>query len=136
MLSHYIGYSLALWKSQTNRNEAGLACIPTTSLALWQSQTNSYFCTILLRNIGKNYFQKDSMENNFIAAAKEAYVVTPVSSLVVLETQADYERFDIKKSKNSLENASIGNSGAVPEPAEWLLIILVFLMTGWFYFRR
>jgi len=63
-------------------------------------------------------------------------VVTPISSLIVLETQKDYDRFDIKKSKNSLDNASIGNSGSIPEPHEWLLIVLVFGMLVWFYVRR
>ncbi|HYO22142.1 MAG TPA: XrtN system VIT domain-containing protein, partial [Flavisolibacter sp.] len=60
-----------------------------------------------------------------IKEAQEAYVVSPVSSLVVLETQADYDRFDIKDSENSLKNASLKNNGAVPEPGEWAIIILV-----------
>ena len=90
----------------------------------------------LLRKVGKNYFNKKAMEVKLIDQAKESYVVTPISSLVVLETQNDYDRFDIKKSKNSLQNASIGNSGAVPEPHEWLLILLVLLMTVYFFFRR
>ena len=51
-------------------------------------------------------------------------MVSPVSSLVVLETQADYDRFDIVDSKNSLKNASMKGNGAVPEPGEWAIIIL------------
>ena len=49
------------------------------------------------------------------------------ASLIVLETQADYERFDIRKSQDSLGNASMTASGAVPEPEEWALIILAVL---------
>ena len=65
------------------------------------------------------------MEDELIDRAKEAYVVTPVSSLVTLETQKDYERFDIEApGKNSLKNASIKQSGAVPEPHEWVLIAI------------
>ena len=89
----------------------------------------------ILRELGKDYFHKKAMAKDLIQAAKEAYVVTPISSLIVLETQEDYDRFNIKKSKNSLQNASIGDSGAVPEPEEWLLIILVLMTTCYFYFR-
>jgi hypothetical protein len=56
--------------------------------------------------------------------ANEAYVVSPVSSLTVLETKKDYERFDIPENENSLKNASVKSSGAVPEPSEWLLLFL------------
>ena len=90
----------------------------------------------VLRQVGKNYFNKEDFENTWIAEAKEAYVVTPISSLIVLETQADYDRFDIKRSENSLQNASIEGSGAVPEPAEWLLIILVLASTLYLYYRK
>jgi XrtN system VIT domain protein len=60
-----------------------------------------------------------------IKEAQEAYVVSPVSSLIVLETQQDYDRFGIKDSENSLKNASLANKGAVPEPGEWAIIILL-----------
>ena len=78
----------------------------------------------LMKKMGRDYFQKDQLADQLVGAAEEAYVVTPISSLIVLETQKDYDRFDIKQSKNSLKNASIKSSGAVPEPHEWLLIIL------------
>ncbi len=85
----------------------------------------------LMRKIGANYFNREQDETAFIAQAEEAFVVSPVSSLIVLETAKDYERFDIKKSKNSLGNAVIKNSGAVPEPGEWVLIVICFgLMVG------
>ena len=90
----------------------------------------------ILREIGKNYFHQKELSQQLIADAKEAYVVSPISSLIVLETQEDYDRFGIQKSKNSLQNASIANSGAVPEPKEWLLILLVLFITLWLYFRR
>ena len=60
--------------------------------------------------------------------ARKAYVVTPVSSLVVLETQQDYDRFKIQDTDNSLKNASMKSKGAVPEPHEWALIIAVALV--------
>jgi hypothetical protein len=46
----------------------------------------------------------------------------------VLETQKDYDRFNIENSKNSLQNASLQSKGAVPEPHEWALIIIAVLV--------
>ncbi|GAB3810882.1 hypothetical protein GCM10028895_00520 [Pontibacter rugosus] len=81
----------------------------------------------ILKQVGARYFCQDFQEEELIQEAEQANIVSPVSSLIVLETQADYERFDIQKSKDSLGNASIKSSGAVPEPAEWALIILAIL---------
>ena len=65
----------------------------------------------------------------------EAYIVSPVSSLIVLETQKDYERFDIDESVNSLKNANLKDSGAVPEPHEWALIAVVLAIITLVYFK-
>jgi len=69
--------------------------------------------------------QNDSLANNqYVDLAKDANIVTPISSLIVLETDADYKKNGIEKNVNTLGNASINNDGAVPEPHEWLLIII------------
>ena len=83
----------------------------------------------ILRRVGQNYYEREKtyVTDELIETAKEAYVVSPVSSLIVLETQEDYDRFQIKASKNSLKNASIEQSGSVPEPHEWALILLTGL---------
>jgi XrtN system VIT domain protein len=60
--------------------------------------------------------------------AHKAYVVSPVSSLIVLETQQDYDRFNINDDGASLKNASLKSKGAVPEPHEWVLIIVALLV--------
>jgi len=78
----------------------------------------------ILKKVSSNYFKADFIQPDVIAEAESANIVTPVSSLIVLETKKDYERFDIEESKNSLKNASMKSSGAVPEPHEWALIIL------------
>jgi hypothetical protein len=52
-----------------------------------------------------------------------------------LETQRDYDRFDIKDSNNSLRNASMSSRGAVPEPHEWALIILATVVLFYIKFR-
>lgn len=66
--------------------------------------------------------------DSLVNTAEIANIVTPVSSLVVLESDDDYKRFDITQSQNSLQNASLHGKGAVPEPAEWMLIALVLAL--------
>ncbi len=79
----------------------------------------------LMKQMGRNYFNKDKdYIDGLVEIANEAYIVSPVSSLIVLETKKDYDRFNIPENENSLKNASIKSSGAVPEPEEWLLIFL------------
>lgn len=78
----------------------------------------------VMRKIGSSYFNDDFINNELIEEARTAYVVSPVSSLIVLESQEDYKRFGIEDKENSLHNASKESSGAVPEPHEWALIIL------------
>lgn len=79
----------------------------------------------ILQRLGKRDSTAAADSTALVKEAQEAYVVSPVSSLVVLETQADYDRFDIADSKNSLKNASLKNNGAVPEPGEWAIVILL-----------
>jgi XrtN system VIT domain protein len=90
----------------------------------------------LMQQIGHRYFEKDYLSESLIAEAKRAYVVSPISSLIVLETQKDYERFGIDKAENSLKNASLNGSGAVPEPHEWLLIITAITVVGVLLWKR
>ncbi len=82
-------------------------------------------------------FLKDEADipDSIYNLCNEAYIVTPISSLIVLETQKDYERFDIKENKNSLKNANLQDSGAVPEPHEWALIITLSLIVFYFYIK-
>ncbi|MDJ1480055.1 XrtN system VIT domain-containing protein [Cytophagaceae bacterium YF14B1] len=90
----------------------------------------------LMHEIGHRYFAKDYLSDNLIAEAQRAYVVSPISSLVVLETQKDYERFGIKEAKNSLKNASLNGAGSVPEPHEWLLILTAVSIAGYLFWRQ
>jgi XrtN system VIT domain protein len=88
----------------------------------------------ILQRTGRDVLAEILNEEGAIAEAQEAYVVSPFSSLVVLETARDYERFDIASSKNSLQNASLKSQGAVPEPHEWALIVVVILLFGFLKF--
>ena len=78
----------------------------------------------IMRKVGTHYFNDDYINESLVDEAATAYVVSPVSSLIVLETQKDYDRFGIADKEDSLKNASKDSSGAVPEPHEWALIIL------------
>jgi XrtN system VIT domain protein len=81
----------------------------------------------VLRKIGKRYFEKEKYEEELFRETEEGYVVTPISSMIVLETKEDYDKMGIHENQNTVGNAGILGGGAVPEPHEWLLIILVFL---------
>jgi len=82
----------------------------------------------IMRQVGSDYFKNDFINEKLVDEAATAYIVSPVSSLIVLETKEDYDRFEIKDKENSLYNASKQASGAVPEPHEWALIALFVLL--------
>ncbi|SHH16345.1 XrtN system VIT domain protein [Chryseolinea serpens] len=90
----------------------------------------------IMRRVGPGYFKEDFINETLVEEASKAYVVSPVSSLIVLETQADYDRFNIHGLKNSLQNAAKDSSGAVPEPHEWVLIILFAAFVIYLKVRR
>jgi XrtN system VIT domain protein len=89
----------------------------------------------IMRQVGVNFFTDDFVNEKLVDEAATAYVVSPVSSLVVLETKEDYERFGIKDKDNSLHNATKNSSGAVPEPHEWALIIMFALFIAFYIVR-
>ena len=88
-----------------------------------------------MRKSGAHYFSHDFINDDLVDEAATAYVVSPVSSLIVLETQEDYKRFDIQDKENSLKNATKKSSGAVPEPHEWALIILLVFFILYLKFK-
>ncbi|CAA9194771.1 XrtN system VIT domain-containing protein [Flavobacterium collinsii] len=80
--------------------------------------------------------QNDSLvQNQYVDLAKDANIVTPISSLIVLETDEDYKNNGIEKNVDTLGNASVNNDGAVPEPHEWALLFIV-LSAILFYYRK
>jgi XrtN system VIT domain protein len=85
----------------------------------------------IVRQIGRDFFNRDQYENKLLREAEEAYVLSPVTSLIVLESEADYERMGIHKNKDTLGNAEIMEGGSVPEPHEWALIGMIILLILW-----
>jgi XrtN system VIT domain protein len=90
----------------------------------------------IMRRVGNNYFNEVFVNEELVDEAATAYVVSPVSSLIVLETKKDYDRFGIADTENSLHNASKESLGAVPEPHEWALIILLGALVIYLRFRQ
>jgi XrtN system VIT domain protein len=86
----------------------------------------------VMRKTGIRYFSPDFTDTWLVEEADFANVVSPLTSLVVLETRADYDRFQIKDSNNGLQNASMKGSGSVPEPHEWMLILLLVCIIVYF----
>lgn len=92
--------------------------------------------THLLHQIGRQYFIKNYQTEALIQEAQQAHIVSPLSSLVVLETEADYNRFGIKKDHSGLDNATLKQEGAVPEPHEWALAIMLAGLIGWAVWKK
>lgn len=90
----------------------------------------------LLKKIGRKYYNSAQYEDELLPIANEAFVLSPISTMVVLETNKDYDRFDIKKNENSLKNAKLKSSGSVPEPHEWVLICLAGMVLIFLYKKR
>jgi XrtN system VIT domain protein len=95
-----------------------------------------YVYNDLMRLMSKDFFDKQKVETKFVRKAEEAFIVSPLSSLVVLESKADYDRMGIKENQNTLGNAGIGNKGAVPEPHEWALLAIIASIVAWQYRKR
>lgn len=98
-----------------------------------------FYYQSILDEIGNTYFSSDQqsfIEEHLATSASMANVVTPLSSLIVLETQEDYDRFEIERNKDSLGNASIKNQGAAPEPHEWALIVFGISIMAFLYFKK
>jgi XrtN system VIT domain protein len=89
----------------------------------------------ILKKVGATYFEKDYVQDDLLATADQAFIVSPISSMIILESQKDYDRFGIEESKDSLKNASIQSSGAAPEPHEWMLIMLCATVMIYFSYQ-
>lgn len=88
----------------------------------------------IMRAMGPRLLTGGKESDTLAAEAAASYIVTPLSSLVVLEKLEDYNRFNIKDSNNSLKNASLKGKGAVPEPHEWALIVIGLLLIAYLKF--
>ena len=115
-------------ENRVNIEQSGISIYENATLN--ESETNGSNHIYRMYAFGKVMseqveIQNDSLKSNqFVNLAKDANIVTPITSLIVLETDEDYKNNDIEKNVNTLGNANINNDGAVPEPYEWVLIII------------
>lgn len=90
-----------------------------------------------MRQMGNHYFSDAPYDSKLFTEVEEAYVVSPISSLIVLETDQDYDKFDIKENVKTIGNAGIVEGGAVPEPHEWaLLLVTISLILRHIYITK
>lgn len=89
----------------------------------------------IMKELGSTALTHDREDSTLVDEAQKAYVVSPVSSLIVLERQKDYDDYGIRDAANSLKNASQSSKGAVPEPGEWAIIILSVVAFGYFLIK-
>lgn len=73
-------------------------------------------------------WDNDSIKPELVAEAQEAYIVSPVSSMIVLETDNDYERFDIKNIEKTLGNASEDTKSVPVDDLDCGIIGMIFVM--------
>lgn len=134
-------------KFATYREDPNTVVVKTAAIRITQKESESasnapdhlmrlFAYNQVMAQIGINYLKAGFEDSTIVSNAYKAYVVSPVTSLVVLETQKDYDRFNIKDNGTSLKNASMKSSGAVPEPHEWLLIALMAGLVLFLYFRK
>ena len=91
----------------------------------------------LMQQVGRRYFDTSYRDDAGLQKqALQAHILSPVSTLIVLETQADYDRFGIKRDPNDLDNATLKSDGAVPEPHEWAMLLLLAGVAGWLFWKE
>ncbi|TGM52932.1 XrtN system VIT domain-containing protein [Leptospira adleri] len=91
----------------------------------------------IMRQLGKRFFDRDLDNQDLVKLAQDAMVVSPVSTLIVLESEEDYNRFGIKSQPSALGQSKLEAPGTVPEPGEWILIFcILFGMFIYFRFQR
>ncbi len=121
---------------------AGLSIqeLPADSKGATGKGTNHLYRMYAYNKLMESYHFKDSsdaIENKrYLELAKDANIVSPISSLVVLETQVDYKNNAIDVKNNGLGNANMKNHGAVPEPHEWALIIIGAIGLLYYAYKR
>lgn len=114
-------------------NDAGMIISKSASVTVKTDTAPDHLARLfayndIMRKAGSHFLDENYVDDELVNTASKANVVSPVSSLIVLESQQDYDRFDIAESVNSLKNATRNSSGAVPEPHEWALIIVFALL--------
>lgn len=84
----------------------------------------------LMHSLGQRFFDRDVENKDLVQLARDGMMVSPVSSLIVLESEKDYERFGIQKDTSLLGQSQLEAPGGVPEPHEVALMLCLLAGTA------
>lgn len=89
----------------------------------------------LMRLLGDRYFDKKRTDDDLLALARRGMIVSPVSSLIVLETERDYRNAGIDDDVSELGMSELAEPGAAPEPGEIALAVILLIAMFLFFYR-
>jgi hypothetical protein len=94
-------------------------------------ETSEHLSRLWAKDQAQEFYVKGDSKNieSAIAIARRYQLVTPVTGAVVLETNQQYK-------DNGLEPVAPGTVPTVPEPEEWMLIIIAAAVLGYFAWKR
>ncbi len=94
-------------------------------------ETTEHLSRLWAKDQAQEFYVKGGSKNieSAIAIARRYQLVTPVTGAVVLETKQQYK-------DNGLEPVAPGTVPTVPEPEEWMLIIIAAAVLGYFAWKR
>lgn len=130
------------------RDRPGVVALPYSGIQLEEAQTGKpglpgsdllirlAFHRRIMLNLGRRFFDRDMDNGDLVALARQGMIVSPVSTLIVLESERDYQRFGIHADPSLLGQSQLAEPGAVPEPHEIALVIVLVLVLLFFYVRR
>ncbi|KAB2933511.1 MAG: XrtN system VIT domain-containing protein [Leptonema illini] len=89
----------------------------------------------LMRLLGDRYFDRKRTDDDLLALARRGMIVSPVSSLIVLETERDYRNAGIDDDVSELGMSKLAEPGAAPEPGEIALAVILLIAMLLFFYR-
>ncbi len=91
----------------------------------------------IMKALGRRFFYRDLENGDLLQLARQGMMVSPVSTLIVLETENDYRRFGIESEPSSMGESKLEAPGGSPEPHEIALALFaLFSLLSFFYLRR
>jgi XrtN system VIT domain protein len=137
MLNDHRYYRYVTSESRINVEPAQIAIESSPSNGKKSSQGSTHIYRLFaFGKVLNEQVQKDSLSlNRYVSLAEDANIVTPVSSLIVLETDKDYKDNKINKNVNTLGNASIDDVPGSPLNYQWIVVLLAIVL-GYFKMKE
>ncbi len=91
----------------------------------------------IMQSLGRRFFDRDLDNADLVALARQGMIVSPVSTLIVLESNQDYKRFGIDADASLLGQSKLEEPGSVPEPHQIVLAAaLALALLAYLQIRR